>query len=64
MSRNGARSFGLLASLGILLTLNTGCELVVDALQDGLADFLETTTANLLEQAFPVPMPSGEGGGG
>lgn len=49
--------------LAFTLPALTGCDLVVDALQDGLADFLETTTANLLEQAFSVPMPS-EGGGG
>lgn len=49
--------------LAVMLPSLAACDWVVDALQDGFADFLESTTASLLEQAFPVPMPSGGGGG-
>jgi hypothetical protein len=42
----------------VLATLSTsGCDQLAQAVRDGVLDFVESSTADLLEQIIPVPSP-------
>jgi len=53
--------FTLLAACGLA---TVGCSVVARSLRDGVADFIESSTAAWLEHTFPPPEQSGGGGGG
>lgn len=42
----------------VLATLSSsGCDQLAQAVRDGVLDFVESSTADLLEQIIPVPSP-------